>query len=117
MTVTSGASRSMLMPLIVLVLVRPALSTDVPTTLWFAPLVASVFGASHEATPDVASVQVNVAVTAVLFQPRGLAAGVRVPEIAGAVLSILMLLVVVLLVLPAASFVTPVRPMFVPSVE
>src|SRR5690242_19865796 len=47
----------------------PALSVQVPLAVWFAPCDENVTGLVTEATPEVASVQVNVTVTFVLFHP------------------------------------------------
>ena len=55
----------------------------VPVMVWLAPSVVTRIGDGHV----VAFVQVKLTVTSVLFQPLAFAAGVRLPEIVGAVLS------------------------------
>src|SRR5437868_2734470 len=72
-------------------------------------------GAEHEATPEVASVQVHWTVTGPLFQPCALGAVVRVPVMLGGVLSIFTAAVVCEAVLPAASCATPITPGLAPS--
>src|SRR5262249_19804650 len=56
----------------------PALSTAGPVTVWPAPSPVTVTGSGHEATPDSASEQVNVTVTALFCQPAALASGATV---------------------------------------
>ena len=46
---------------------------DIPT--WFAPSPVKVWAGGQTATPEVASLHVNVTVTFVLFQPAALGAG------------------------------------------
>src|SRR5215216_710330 len=88
-----GAVRSMLMFLTLASAVLPALSAAFPVTDWPAPSLESVAGSVHPASPDSASSHVNVTVTGALFQPLAFAGGVRWPEIVGARLSILSVIV------------------------
>ena len=53
----------------------PATSVAVPPTIWFAPSLVITCGGGQFAIPEVASLQVNVTVTGVLFQPAELGAG------------------------------------------
>src|SRR5262249_46850536 len=55
--------------------VFPALSVVVPEITWFAPSFVRVCGAGQLATPEVWSLQLNVTVTLLLFQPAALGAG------------------------------------------
>src|SRR4030095_6530184 len=84
---TVGAVRSISMPLIEAVAVLPALSMVSPLDDWPAPSLARVCGDVHEATPESASVQEKLTVTAALFHPAALA-GVREATISGAPRSI-----------------------------
>src|SRR5438045_358702 len=65
--------------------------------------------------PETASLQVKVTVTSVLFQPAPLAAGVRLPPIAGAVVSMLTVAGSVAL-LPALSTAVPGTGWLAPAV-
>src|SRR5207253_353450 len=93
----------------------PALSTQLPVTDWPAPSVLRVVGASELATPERASLQVKLTVTAVLFQPAALAAGDRLPLIDGAVRSMSMAETVAPAELPALSRQVPERDWAAPS--
>jgi hypothetical protein len=63
------------------------LSTASPITLMFRPLLDRLVIPGQLAIPDSASAQLNVTVTAVLFQPAAFGAGLPEPEMVGAVLS------------------------------
>ena len=65
----------------------PALSTAVPVTCCPAPSVAKATGSVQLAVPDKASLHWKATVTAALFQPLALGAGVCVWLINGFVLS------------------------------
>src|SRR5262249_33823653 len=67
--------------------VLPALSTACPVTTWLAPSVLTATGAGQLAIPEVASVQVNVTVTLVLFQPPGFTSGFTAAVMVGGSLS------------------------------
>src|SRR6478735_9575028 len=83
-----GAALSMLMPLTVVLVELSALSTAVPVTDWFAPLVETTTGETGcVLMPERPSLAVKVTVTSVLFQPLALAVGVRDPVIVGVLLS------------------------------
>ena len=69
------------------VAVLPALSVTVPVTVWAWPSSVTCCGPVQPATPDTASEQLNVMVTAVLFHPSALAAGSWVCPIVGELLS------------------------------
>src|SRR4051812_103323 len=84
----AGAVRSMLMSLTVVPLVLPAPSSAVPSTDWPAPSFSSVVGGVQPAMPDSASEQSNVTVTGVLFHPKPLASGSRLPVMLGGTPSI-----------------------------
>src|SRR5438552_3128744 len=86
--VSVGAVKSMLTLLTVALLVLPALSSAWPATDCPAPSLARVVGSVQPAMPDSASLQAKLTVTAVLFQPKPLAAGSRLPMIVGGTLSI-----------------------------
>jgi hypothetical protein len=79
LTVTAGAVLSMLMPFRVLEAVFPATSVQVPVTDWFAPSVVTDWVTGDVVPDPPVSVQVQLTVTFVLFQPAPLAAGARVP--------------------------------------
>src|SRR5258708_7769860 len=51
----------------------PATSATVPVTIWFAPSVLTVWGCGQLAIGAVVAVQLNVTVTAELFQPLAFA--------------------------------------------
>src|SRR5450759_4426907 len=115
----TGLVRSILMPPWVLMAdVLPARSAHVPIADWSAPSVLRVWltvGATGPEPPG--SVQLHVRVTAVLFHPASLAAGVALSKaIPGAVLSILMPPWVSLAVLPARSAHVPEADSSAPSV-
>src|SRR3954447_17273288 len=84
----AGAVRSMLMSLTVVSLVLPAPSSAVPSTDWPAPSFSSVTGGVQPAMPDSASEQSKVTVTGVLFQPKPLGSGRRLPVMVGGTPSI-----------------------------
>ena len=71
----------------------PATSTVSPVTFWFAPSLVSRVSPAQPATPvwmpEVASEQVKVTATSVLFQPNPLAVGDCEPAIVGGVVSTL----------------------------
>src|SRR5712691_11549866 len=64
--------------------ILPALSTAVPVTTCPAPSVATVTGPVQLAMPEVASAQVNVTMTLVLFQPFAFGGGLAWAVIVGA---------------------------------
>ena len=70
-----GAVLSILMPLCVFDAVLPALSVQVPIELKAAPSTVKVWLTVGLTAPDVASLQLQLAVTFVLFQPAPFAAG------------------------------------------
>jgi len=65
----------------------PAASVAVPEMIWLAPSVVTVCGAGQLATAEVASLQANVTVTLLLFQPAAFGAGEAVAVIVGGSLS------------------------------
>src|SRR5262245_61502620 len=65
----------------------PALSVAVPLMDWPAPSVDTITGEGHVAMPAPLSVQVNVTVTLVLFQPAVFGDGAAVAVITGGALS------------------------------
>src|SRR5205085_1714950 len=65
----------------------PALSAAVPLNARLTPGVLTWIAGGQEAIPEPESEQVNLTVTSVLFQPKLLANGLSVAEIAGGVLS------------------------------
>ena len=83
---TTGAVLSIL-TVTLAVAVLPALSRAVPETTWLLPSVPRTTGGGHTATPDPASLQTNVTVTFVLFQPRVFGVGLTVVLITGGVVS------------------------------
>src|SRR5262249_29379193 len=81
----------MLMLLTVAEAELPALSVHVPVRDWFVPSVLTTWEKTEGGTtPEVASAQVNVTVTSVLFHPAALASGAREPLTTGGVISRLM---------------------------
>src|SRR3989449_7296387 len=92
----------MLIPETVVLALLPALSSAVPLADWAAPSALRVIGLVQLAIPERRSEQRKLAVTSLLFQPLALAAGLRLPLIVGAVLSMLTL-PVALALLPALS--------------
>ncbi len=84
---SDGADLSMLIPPTVVLALLSALSTAVPVTDWLAPSPLSVVELVQLLMPDVASAQVKLTVTSLLFQPLPFAAGERLPVMVGAVLS------------------------------
>src|SRR5436190_7100323 len=80
-----------------------ALSTAVPGAAWFLPSAVLVWGPLQLATPERLSLQVNITVTLVLFQPLALAAGAWLWLMVGEVLSILTCAVFAASTLPALS--------------
>src|SRR5207245_4921728 len=86
-----GAVLSMLIPETVVLALLPALSSAVPLADWAAPSALRVIGLVQLAIPERTSEQRKLAVTSLLFQPLALAAGLRLPLIVGAVLSMLTL--------------------------
>src|SRR5213078_4370632 len=82
-TVMTGFVWSMFIGWTVTDALLPALSTAVPVTCWLAPSAVSVTGSGQLWTPDSASLQVKVTVTAVLFHPARLGAGLAVAVIVG----------------------------------
>ena len=102
-----GAVLSILIGETVTLFVLPALSTAVPVADRLLPSVLSVVGLEHELMPEVASLQVYVTTTFVLFQPLAFGAGDCVATIVGLVLSILTVAAVVA-ALPALSTTVPV---------
>src|SRR5450830_1876305 len=113
-----GAVLSMLMPPWVLLAVLPARSAHVPEADRSAPSVVRVWLTGGSTGPEPPrSVQFHVTVTAVLFHPASLAAGVALAKaIPGAVLSILMPPWVSLAVLPARAAHVPEAGRSAPSV-
>src|SRR5215831_11413509 len=97
------------------VLLLPARSVAVPLTSCWAPSVVIVTGGVTVATPDRLSVAGKLTVTAVLFHPLLLGAGVRTGERLGGVVSILNVTERVA-VLPARSTAVPVIVCCAPSV-
>jgi hypothetical protein len=83
----------------------PALSTAVPLT-WLTPSFANVTGEGQAATPESESLQEKLTVTAVLFHPAELGAGVATAVMTGGVRSRFKVTVVVALC-PAASVAVP----------
>ena len=83
-----GGVRSMFTVAVALALL-PALSVALPVTNWPPPWLVSIVGPLQLATPEVASEQVKLTVTGVLFQPLPLERGTRPEVIDGSVLSIL----------------------------
>src|SRR5437773_11977673 len=79
----------MLIPETVVLVLLPALSVAVPVADWAAPAALRVIGLVQLAIPERTSEQRKLAVTSLLFQPLALAAGLRLPLIAGPVLSML----------------------------
>ena len=57
-----GGATAWMFSVTLVVLELPALSVAVPLIFWFAPIVVSVIGDGHVATPDNASEHVNVTV-------------------------------------------------------
>jgi hypothetical protein len=80
----------MLMLLTVALALLPAASVAVPVTDWFAPLALRVLFGPQATIPEVASAQVKLTVTSVLFQLSAFVAGERLPLIVGGVASRLM---------------------------
>jgi hypothetical protein len=106
---TTGAVRSILMPLTEADLVLPALSlmlADAPRLLP-SPVMVLFAGWVAGSTPDRPSSPVHATLTSPLYQPAPLAAVVVAPTSDGAVLSMLMSLIVVELLLPAMSWASP----------
>ena len=103
-----GAVLSMLIPATVVLALLPALSVAVPVADWAAPAALRVIGLVQLAIPERTSEQRKLAVTSLLFQPLALAAGLRLPLIAGPVLSMLIPETVALALLPALSVAVPV---------
>ncbi len=65
----------------------PAASVAVPEMICVAPSVVTVCGPGQLTTADVASLQANVTVTLLLFQPAAFGAGEAVAVIVGGALS------------------------------
>src|SRR5205085_1669974 len=65
----------------------PALSNVVPETAWFSPSEDTATGPGHEATPDRASAQLKLTVTAELLQPNPFGGGAANSTIDGRSLS------------------------------
>src|SRR5919201_5532113 len=84
LTVITGFSASMLMPLTVVLAELPAASTAVPVTDWLAPFVVSPWSAGQVAIPESESPQVKCTVTGPLYQPFAFAAVVGAPLVVGA---------------------------------
>src|SRR5688500_10947253 len=83
-----GAVLSMLMLSTLALAVLPALSTALPSTDWFPPSLTTSTGAEQLAMPDSASEHSKDTLTSVLFQPKPLPSGWRLPLIDGAMPSI-----------------------------
>jgi len=79
----------MLIPPIVVWLLFPALSIAVPLALRLVPCAERSTGAGQEAMPEIASEQVKLTVTLVLFQPYVLAGGAVAPVMVGGTVSML----------------------------
>src|SRR5207249_54953 len=105
----------MLIPETVVLVLLPALSVAVPVADWAAPAALRVIGLVQLAIPERTSEQRKLAVTSLLFQPLALAAGLRLPLIAGPVLSMLIPETVALALLPALSVAVPVTLWLAPS--
>jgi hypothetical protein len=84
----------------------PALSMAVPETDWLTPSVVTVCGGGQVATPEDESVQLNVTVGLLLFQPAAFGTGDTTAVIAGDVWSTLTV-TEVLAVFPATSVAVP----------
>src|SRR5450756_1760202 len=114
-----GAVLSMLMPPWVSLAVLPARSAHVPEADRSAPSVLRVWLTVASTTPEPpGSVQFHVTVTAVLFHPAPLAAGVALAKaMTGGVLSMLMPPTVVVLVLSALSVAVPLTDWLAPSID
>src|SRR5438132_9876769 len=98
----------MLIPETVVLVLLPALSEAVTVSLRDALPIFRVIGLVQLAIPERTSEQRKLAVTSLLFQPLALAAGLRLPLIAGPVLSMLIPETVALALLPALSVAVPV---------
>ena len=109
-----GAVSSTLMPPTVVLAELPAASTAVPSRDWSVPS-PKVLSAVTLSMPDRVSLPSKWTVTSVLFQPKSLAAGVRLPVMVGLVLSRLTVAGSVA-VLPALSVAVPVTGWSLPSV-
>src|SRR5207253_2980946 len=105
----------MLIPETVVLALVPALSVAVPVADWAAPAALRVIGLVQLAIPERTSEQRKLAVTSLLFQPLALAAGLRLPLIAGPVLSMLIPETVALALLPALSVAVAVARGVAPS--
>ena len=103
--VMAGGVLSILTVAVVLA-VLPARSAAVPEAVCVAPSVAKEAGALQLATPESASEHAKLTVRFVLFQPKLLAAGVRLAVMAGGVLSTLTFVLGVA-VFPATSVAVP----------
>src|SRR5205807_5468755 len=99
-----GAVRSILMLLTVTLALLPATSLTVPLADWLAPSLLSTCAAGQAvARPLPLSAQLKLTVTALLFQPLALAAGVRLPLMVGGVWSTLRVRLWLPSTLPATS--------------
>jgi len=109
LAVVVGGVLSMLMPEAVAgALTLSALSVQAPEADWPAPSVVSNVGEVQLASPESASLPLNVTVTSVLFQPLAFAPGLALALAVGAVLSMLMPEAVAgSLTLPALSVQVP----------
>src|SRR2546425_8326135 len=86
-TITGGVLSTLIGPTVAVAML-PARSTAIAVRHCPAPSAWTTCGVEpHCATADTLSEHVNVTVTSVLFQPKALGAGVRVPTITGGVLS------------------------------
>jgi hypothetical protein len=102
-----GAVLSTLIPLTVVLDEFPAASVALPVTDCAVPSW-SVDGGAQVTTPDSASLHAKLTFTSVLFHPCVFGAGVAVPMIVGAVLSIRIVMSVVV-TLPASSAIVCAR--------
>src|SRR5258706_16144618 len=85
----TGGVWSMLMPETLALAILPALSVHLPVAACPGPSFERVVEGDTESVLESKSEHVKLTVTGELFQPAGLAAGVLVAEITGAVLSTL----------------------------